>query len=282
MNHLETLTLSFPEKRQSIGVRVPQDTEASLIATTLSQSKIKLTCWQRFISHFLTITSEKQNDLQNDLLASPHAVVMFNGGTAELEPELHKKLNLILQDGLAQVAVEEKITLITGGTQAGIFALLGDGLGKWGRTAPCIGVCVEKLIRWKQPLLKTVKDKQAPLEPHHSHFVLVDGKKWGDELNTMYTLGQHLSQNCPTLNIYAGGGKICKREMQTAVDQGRKMILLAGSGRLTDEVLKAHRGEAVEDERIKTIAQQGDIVALNMSEGPEALRKLIKQLLNNQ
>lgn len=282
MNHLETLTLSFPEKRQSIGVRVSQDTEASLIATTLSQSKIKLTCWQRFISHFLTITSEKQNDLQNDLLASPHAVVMFNGGTAELEPELHQKLNLILQDGLAQVAVEEKITLITGGTQAGIFALLGDGLGKWGRTAPCIGVCVEKLIRWKQPLLKTVKDKQAPLEPHHSHFVLVDGKKWGDELNTMYTLGQHLSQNCPTLNIYAGGGKICKREMQTAVDQGRKMILLAGSGRLTDEVLKAHRGEAVEDERIKTIAQQGDIVALNMSEGPEALRKLIKQLLNNQ
>ncbi len=278
MNHLETLTLSFPAKRQSIGVRVPQDTEASFIATTLSQAKIKMTWWQRFISHFLTITSEKQNDL----LESPRAVIMFNGGTAELEPELHQKLNTILQDGLAQVVVEDQITLITGGTQAGIFALLGDGLGKWGRTAPCIGVCVEKLVRWKQPLLKIAKDKRAPLEAHHSHFVLVDGKKWGDELNTMYTLGQHLSQNCPTLNIYAGGGKICKREMQTAVDQGRKMILLAGSGRLTDEVLKAHRGETVEDERIKTIAEQGDIVALKMSDGPEALRKLIKQLLSNQ
>jgi len=278
MNDLETLTLSFSAKRQSIVVRVPQDTEASLIATTLSQAKIKMTWWQRFISHFLTITSEKQNDL----LDSPRAVIMFNGGTAELEPELHKKLNTILQDGLAQVVAEDQITLITGGTQAGIFALLGEGLGKWGRTAPCIGVCVEKLVRWKPALLKTAKDKRAPLEAHHSHFVLVDGKKWGDELNTMYTLGQHLSQNCPTLNIYAGGGKICKREMQTAVDQGRKMILLAGSGRLTDEVLKAHRGEEVEDERIKTIAEQGDIVALKMSDGPEALRKLIKQLLSNQ
>jgi hypothetical protein len=281
MTDLETLTLSFPDKHQSIGVRVAQDTDPSLIALTLTQSQLNKPLSQRILSVFLKNRSEKESE-QNDLITSPHALIIFNGGTAELEPALQKKLTVILQDGLAQIVVEEQITLLTGGTQAGIFALLGEGLGKWGRSAPCIGVCVENLVRWKAPLVKMAKDKLIPLEPHHSHFVLVDGKKWGDELNTMYTLGEHLSKNCPTINIYAGGGQICKREMQTAIAQGRKMILLAGSGRLTDEVLKAHHGEEVDDEEIKEIAEKGDIVALNMSDGPEALRQLIKKLIHNQ
>ncbi|GEM_PF-7076454 len=279
MTHLETLTLSFSPNRQASGIRVSQDTPASQIATTLSQAKaVKKRGWQRLIPSFLNKSPQAQNDSEE--LTSPRAVIILNGGTAKLEPDLEQKIATILQDGLAQVAAEEKITLITGGTEAGIFAWLGQGLGKMGRRAPCIGVCVDTQVAWQPPLQNlSQEDKRSPLEPHHSHFVLVAGTRWGNESDTMYQLAKHLSQNCPTLNIFAGGGQICQKEMQKAIAQGRKMILLEGSGRTTDGVLAALRGEKVEDERLQTIAQQGDIVPFDMAKGAAALRTLIRQLL---
>src|SRR4051812_30128479 len=73
-------------------------------------------------------------------LPPARAVLMLNGGTAELGPDMKAQLDRILQEGIALVASEEQITIITGGTDAGIFAMLGQGIARWGRTAPCIGV----------------------------------------------------------------------------------------------------------------------------------------------
>ena len=45
----------------------------------------------------------------------------------------------MLQDGLARVVVKEGLSVVTGGTDAGIFQLFGKALG--GRAkGPCIGV----------------------------------------------------------------------------------------------------------------------------------------------
>jgi hypothetical protein len=211
-----------------------------------------------------------------DALGLPRtrALLVLNGGTAELEGTLKQQLQRQIADGLARVAAEEQITLVTGGTDAGVFALLGQGLSVSGRTAPCIGVAVDALAQWPGH-----PQGEAPLEPHHSHFVLVKGQKWGAETDMMYALVHELAQHCPSVAVFAGGGEIVKQEMEVNVKQGRTMILLGGSGRATDAVLAARDGRDTHDPRLVAIAQKGNIVPFDMQQEPAALRDLIRRSL---
>lgn len=207
-------------------------------------------------------------------LPRPRAVLVVNGGTAKLGPDLEAQLGQLLQDGVARTAAEDRITLVTGATDAGIFALLGQGLARWGRSAPCVGVTVAGLARWPGKLAG-----EAPLEPHHSHFVLVEGQHWGDETATMYALIAWLARDRPSAAIFAGGGEIVIHEMQANVRQGRAMILLAGSGRTTDAVLAVQAGQLATDPRLAEIARMGKIITFDIRQDAAALRNLISDTL---
>jgi hypothetical protein len=208
-------------------------------------------------------------------LPAPRALVVLNGGTAALEPDLDERLAEILCQGLARVAAEDELTLITGATNAGVFKLLGAGLEQWSRTAPCIGVTVARRVS----LPDDVDSDTEQLEPHHSHFVLVDGDEWGDETVMMYRLVEALALDCPTISVFAGGGKIVLQEMQVNVEQGRRMILLAGSGRSTDAVLDARTNGAHGDGALARIARRGLIVPFNIHDEANAFRALLRREL---
>ena len=187
----------------------------------------------------------------------------MNGGTAELSETLKTQLHRLLVDGLARVAAENAITLVTGGTDAGIFSLLGEGLEKWGRQAPCLGVTPSAPVTWPGR-----SEGETPLEPHHSHFIVVDGNDWGDETRTMYSVVQALSQDCSSIAVFAGGGDVTLREMRANVEQGREMILIAGSGRSTDAVLDIRAGATSSDPVLEEIAAKGRIVCFEIDESP--------------
>lgn len=206
----------------------------------------------------------------------PRAVVGLNGGTARLDEELAARLETLLVDGLARVTAEEGLTVVTGGTDAGIFSLFGKGVEKWADRAPAVGIVPERLVRWPGG-----GTGDTPLEPHHSHFILVDGDAWGEETGTMYALLEEWSGACPTLSIFAGGGEVTLREMRFNVRQGRKMILLAGSGRTTDAVLAARRGERPRDALAGEIAAEGELIAFELHREAASLARLVRQALFN-
>ncbi len=244
MTHIPIETIQFPTGDQARLLRVPQHTAAGQILKALE-------------------------------LPQPRAVLVLNGGTAELEGALQTKLARLLSNGLARIAAEEQLTVVTGATEAGIFALLGQGLAQWGRTAPCIGVTVADLVSWPgHP-----QDDAPSLESHHSHFVLVEGRSWGDETRTMYALIDVLAQECPSIAVFAGGGQIVIQEMKATVVQGREMILLAGSGRTADRVLAARLGQPTDDPRLLEIAQVGKITSFDINQDPAALRDLVRRSL---
>jgi hypothetical protein len=204
-------------------------------------------------------------------LPQPRAVICLNGGTAELDEGLNTGLRRLMVDGLARIAAENSITLVTGGTDAGIFSLLGAGLEKWGCKAPCLGVIPSTQVTWPG----RSDGGETPLEPHHSHFIVVNGNDWGDETPTMYSVVQSLSQNCYSLAVFAGGGDITLREMQANVKQGREMILIAGSGRSTDAVLNIRDGSASSIDVLREIASQGRINRFDINESPEQFVQLL-------
>jgi hypothetical protein len=207
-------------------------------------------------------------------LPAPRALVILNGGTASLAHALQARLAAALADGLARVVAEERLTVITGGTDAGIFHLFGEGLARWGRTAPCIGVAVAALVSYPGH-----PGGEALLEPSHSHFVLTAGRRWGDETATMYALAAALARDCPSLAVFAGGGEIALREMQANVTQGRTMLLLAGSGRNTDAVLAAAAGEPSGKADLDAVARYPGIVPAGVEDDPAQLRATVRRLL---
>src|SRR4029077_15864190 len=79
-------------------------------------------------------------------------------------------------------------------------------------------------------------DDRVPLEPHHTHFVLVEDAGWGGETETMLSLVDALSAAAPALVVVANGGSVSRREVLGHVRSGREVVVLAGSGRLADEI----------------------------------------------
>jgi len=205
----------------------------------------------------------------------PRGVISLNGGTAELDEILEIKLRLLLVDGLARFAAENVITLVTGGTDAGVFSLLGEGLAKWGRRAPCIGVTPSRPVTWPGR-----SQGETSLEPHHSHFIVVEGKDWGDEVQTMFSFVQTLSQDCPSVAVFAGGGNITLREMQANVEQGREMILIAASGRSTDAVLDVRAGSTSSAQAVEEIASKGRIVPFEIDSSPDQFTRLLESRIS--
>ena len=95
----------------------------------------------------------------------------------------------------------------------------------------------------------------------------------------MYALAATLSNACPSVAIFAGGGEVAIHEMLANVVEQRQMILLAGSGRVTDAVLAARDGQLPDDPRIAQIAQLGKITAHEVSLTPSSLSELIRQVV---
>jgi len=208
-------------------------------------------------------------------LPVPAGVLCLNGGTEEPAVEAAEPLRRLLSDGLARMARSESLTVITGGTAAGIFALFGGGVAAWGTSAPVIGVAPGGPLVWPGG-----GQGHTPLEPHHSHFVIVEGKGWGDETATMYALAAEWKKDCPGVAVFAGGGEITLREMRANVQADRPMILLAGSGRSTDAVLHARQRPARSgDPLVEDIATRGKITAVSVLAEPRALCEAVNRAL---
>ena len=219
-------------------------------------------------------------------LPPPRAVLLVSGGASEMTSVKAARLRALLAEGVARVAAEESITVIDGGTRAGVMQMMGEGRTATGGNAPLIGVCPAALVSWPGcALLSPSKrsltgDAHVPLEPNHTHFVLTDGDHWGAETGTMFALAAALSDGVPSVAILANGGLVARDEVLHNVRQGREIIVIAGSGRLADEIATAVGGDMEPpDDEIAAIVRDGNITLFDIADGPEALAALVRQKL---
>jgi hypothetical protein len=205
-------------------------------------------------------------------------VVVLNGGTVDFPAEIEARLAPLLAEGLARVVAEDGLTAITGATDAGAFALFGAGLAD--RSAVSIGVAPAVLVTW--PGRDSAAESAAPLERHHTHFVLTEGDKWGDELSMMTRLSALLAGKRPSVMVLVGGGDGARRELAAHVGAGREVIVLGGSGRLADEVAAVVAGGAPGHPAVVAAAATGLITVFDVRRGPEELRALIRSRLQSK
>jgi hypothetical protein len=179
---------------------------------------------------------------------------------------------------LGQVLVDAHTTVIDGGTQSGVMALMGEGLARANRSAPYIGVVPARAAVGESGLTA-----ESILEPHHSHFVLVDSNAWGDEVPVAYQVIGALSAQVPSVAMLVNGGSISLQEVEWNVQQQRTVIVVAGSGRLADEIAGAIRDpEAPVRDRVAAVVRKGHFIVFDMSEPVQRLTTIVQQSLTDR
>ncbi|MDX6692354.1 MAG: hypothetical protein QOG15_3811 [Solirubrobacteraceae bacterium] len=200
-------------------------------------------------------------------IGRPALVVV--GGAAGLEDHATDRLIPALE-ALCEVAGERGAVIVDGGTDSGVMALLGDLHSALGVPTPLVGVGVASLVG------APGETGVAP-EPHHTHFVLVPGARWGDETPWLARVASALAAGQPSATVLVNGGDIALTDVRESVDAGRPVLVLAGSGRVSEELVRALRGGPGSAE-VASLAGNELVTAVCVDD-PDAMKAAVRALL---
>lgn len=167
-------------------------------------------------------------------LPQPRPVVLVVGGAGSLDQSVKPRLTQLFSRGVVRAALKTDAILMDGGTASGVMGLLGAAVAARGHKGALLGVAPASKVTYPGgPAEGTVQDG-APLEPHHSHFVLAPGKSWGDETMWMMAMaaelikGQAATETTPkaksaSVVVLVAGGKldgVARNEVLQSVRRG--------------------------------------------------------------
>jgi hypothetical protein len=218
-------------------------------------------------------------------IGGPHPVVVFVGGAGGLDDAAARGMRSMLVEAVLPVVIAGRCVVVDGGTDAGIMRLLGQI--RSGSSAPftLLGVAAEKTV--VLPGRPAQSRDAAPLEPHHSHFLLVPGTTWGDESSWLARTATAIAGPLPlpSVTVLVNGGEITFSDASHSLDEDRPVLVLAGTGRTADRIAAAYHGDgnSVRAARIAASprvhvasgADPGDVKAkleALLSDGPPAAR----------
>jgi hypothetical protein len=190
-------------------------------------------------------------------ISPPKHLILIIGGADKLDQKLTSRLTQLFSRGIARAAADAEALIVDGGTQAGVMQIMGQSVVDRGRKSSLLGVAPAGKVTYPggPPV---AGDDSAPLDPNHSHFVLVDGNEWGSETETLFELAAAFK--VPVLAILVNGGAIAKDELLQSVRQNWPVIVIEGSGRLADEVATLKKQPSqIEDPMLAEIVEEGDL-----------------------
>ena len=170
-------------------------------------------------------------------LSGGQPVIVLIGGEID---EQHAEVSRRGIQTLSSVAEDLRAVVISGGTDSGVIAEIGQTRRQARQTYPLLGIAPEELVTWpdgpRNMGFLGLKKKRWPLESHHSHFMLVPGAHFGDESRWIVDAASALSRGCASVTILINGGDASQKDIELSVGNGRPVIALGGTGRLANEL----------------------------------------------
>jgi SLOG in TRPM, prokaryote len=211
-------------------------------------------------------------------IVSPRAVILLFGGAAGLDNSRKTHLANLFADGVAPVAAELGALIIDGGTQSGVMAIMGEAVAQHPGKCRLLGIAPKGKITHPEIAAASAVSDGAPLEPHHSHFVLVESAEWGGETQKMLELARAF--NAQIIAILVNGGAIAADEALQSVRNGWQLLVIEGSGRFADELSAALRdGQVVKSVEVSEIARSGRVTLFHVDDAAEKLRDELRRML---
>lgn len=169
-------------------------------------------------------------------LSTSKTTMAVIGGAARFAPAEMEAVTPFLSEILLELIHRHDSYLVDGGTDAGLMQLIGRMRHRARAKFPLIGVATRRTVLL--PDDSNPAPDAVPLEPNHTHFILVPGKQWGDESVWMSQIVGLLSRTNVSLTLLFNGGEISRTDVQHSFDAGRTVVAFAGSGRLADELAR--------------------------------------------
>ncbi|MET0903743.1 MAG: hypothetical protein ABWZ52_10930 [Acidimicrobiales bacterium] len=211
-------------------------------------------------------------------LDAPRAVLTIGGTTEPIEGDAAREI-LRQLTGAVAAAAEAGAVIVTGGTDAGVFHLLGLALSSAPvRPAAVVGVAPAREV--------AAEGGSAPdafaLAPGHDGFVLTPGT-WGDETPVLSRLVSAVAGGRPAVMLLVGGGDATVTELVEHLRQGRAVVVLDGSGRLADEVagaVRMHRPQLPDlPSDLGPLVDHGEVHLIAVGSSGAELQHLLGELL---
>ncbi len=210
-------------------------------------------------------------------LGNPRPTIFITGGASQMTEEDIRMTRQVVDEGIAAFAQRYNITVIDGGTDAGVMQMMGEARMRNHYTFPLIGVAPIGKVTY--PGFDN-SDQEAVLQDGHSHFVLVDADAWGDESQMIVNMTRAISGTLPMIGILINGGKIAEKDVYLASTQGIEpipILVLDGSGRTATNIATAFKTGASSSNIIHAIIAGGDIRLTPLEEGKITLLKRLHE-----
>lgn len=190
-----------------------------------------------------TDPAELADALQAAGLPPDRPVVVLVGGAGGLSGADGTGWQAMIDQGLVAAVRRAGASTVDGGTDSGVMALAGAARARAGGGYPAVGVVAGGTIRWPGGPPGPAADSdpagdadRAELGPGHSHFVVVDGARWGDESPWIPRVARALAGSAPSVTVLVNGCPIAMEDVRNSLADGRPVIVVRGTGRLADEL----------------------------------------------
>jgi hypothetical protein len=187
-------------------------------------------------------TSGLDKALLDNVVQIERPVLVCVGGAAGISAPDLASLAELFRVQLIPMIDERAITVVDGGTDAGIMRLIGQAREAIGGSFQLIGVAAEGTVQSSDSAEPRSGDG-AEIEPNHTHIVLVPGDSWGDETPWLSAIAAAVAGRKPSATLVINGGSITLDDALTSLQAGRPTIVIEGSGRASDEIADARAGK---------------------------------------
>lgn len=188
-------------------------------------------------------------------LPSPRPVIVWIGGAGSLTAYYVGAVCKVAHT-VAQIAQKTNAVIVDGATEAGVMAVMGQVYDREKYRFPLIGVVARQLVDWSnvpqkqqrhlmekmQLTIKSLLVRSAGdpgnLDPYHTHFFFVPGKRWGAESGWISDIATQISGHCPSVTILSNArpGGICVQDVEYSLHAGRPVLVMQGTGGWADEL----------------------------------------------
>ena len=224
--------------------------------------------------------SHELSDVLIEMELQPSAsAILLIGGADGLKCASLERLRPLFAEILAPLAQELGSIVVDGGTDSGVMRLMGQARTAIKGKFPLVGVAVRDLVTLSKSTAPPTHDALIRLEPHHTHFVLVPGCRWGDESPMLVDTARHLAIGGTPVVVLVNGGDVAWEDISESVAAGLPVIVIGGTGRVADQLAAAIAGDDSDPRAVK-LANSGFLQSLNLSDCAEKLPVVIKKALS--
>lgn len=170
-------------------------------------------------------------------------VVVLVGGADGMGEADRALADRMLRDAVFPLLDRLDAVVVDGGTDGGVMQVAGRARDAVGARFPLVGVVVAEAMR--------VDD--VPLEPHHTHTLLVPGSAWGEESPWLAGVASAVAGGQPSATLVVNGGSITYDDIAHSLAADRPIVVIAGTGRTADAIAAASAG-ATSNARATSVA----------------------------